>query len=713
MLSENDLKIITDAMGRIPNMVEQACFLNLWSEHCSYRSSAPLLKTFTTTGEKVIIGPGDDAAIIDIGDGLVLAIGMESHNHPSYVDPFNGASTGVGGIVRDIISMGARPIALLDPLYFGPLNTPKNLYLFEHIIEGISNYGNCIGVPIVRGETFFDETYSGNPLVNVACIGLAHKNNIITAKAQKAGNKIILIGSTTGRDGLGGASFASKDLSESSEAEDKPSIQIGDPFIEKLLIEATLEIVSKGYTKSCRDLGAAGLAGASCEMASKGNLGMYIRADDVILREEGMVPYEILIAESQERMLFEVDPKDVNVVLEIAQKYDLNASVIGELTERLNYTVEFKDKIVADIPIKLLAEGSPTCELPSIEKASVGDSTNIEMPLDLKQTLLDVLSSHNIASKEWIYRQYDHDVQIRTAVGPGDDGAVLKIKDEKGIVLSCGCNPRHTFIDPYEGGKGTLYENAMNIAVKGGKCLALVDCLNFGNPNKPEIYWSLKNAILGLGDGARELNIPVVGGNVSLYNESDEFDTAIIPTPSIAVVGTTSMVSSTPASEFINENDFIILIGETKNECGGSEYYNVTGNKTCGIGPKVPHNAQKIVNAITKIINTKKVTSSHDISMGGIGVALAEMCNNIGAEVDLTNIEKLRDDDILFSESCARALITTKNPESLKYILQDIPHYIIGKVGGNKLKVNLSNNSIEITLEEIKFARESLTRTMT
>ncbi|MDW7733571.1 MAG: phosphoribosylformylglycinamidine synthase subunit PurL, partial [Methanolobus sp.] len=409
MLPENDLNIVTKEMGREPNLVEQGCFLNLWSEHCSYRSSAPLLKTFTTTGDRVIIGPGDDAAIIRFGNGWALALGMESHNHPSYVDPYNGAATGVGGIVRDIISMGARPIALMDPLYFGSLNNPKNLYLFEHIIEGIAGYGNCIGVPVVRGEALFDESYSGNPLVNVVCVGLAREENIVTACAQKAGNKLVLMGSTTGRDGLGGASFASRDLSESSEAEDRPSIQIGDPFTEKLLIEATLEAIGKGYVKSCRDLGAAGLAGASSEMASKGNLGMTIIADNVILRETGMAPYEILIAESQERMLLEVEPQDVQAVLDIAAKYDLNGSMIGELTEELTYTVEFKGEIAADIPIKLLTEGAPTFERPSAAPAPREEGDKPEIPADLKKAILDVLSSHNIASKKWIYRQYDHE----------------------------------------------------------------------------------------------------------------------------------------------------------------------------------------------------------------------------------------------------------------------------------------------------------------
>ena len=713
MLSENDFKIVTEKMGREPNLVEQGCFLNLWSEHCSYRSSAPLLKTFTTTGERVIIGPGDDAAIVNFGNGWVLAIGMESHNHPSYVDPYNGAATGVGGIVRDIISMGARPIALMDPLYFGPLNSPKNLYLFEHIIEGIAGYGNCIGVPVVRGEAFFDEAYSGNPLVNVVAVGLAREEDIVTACAQKAGNKLILMGSTTGRDGLGGASFASRDLSEESEAQDRPSIQIGDPFTEKLAIEATLEAIRNGYVKACRDLGAAGLAGASSEMAAKGNLGMYIIADNVILREEGMVPYEILISESQERMLFEVEPHNVQAVLDIAQKYDLNASVIGELTEELTYTVEFKGDIVADIPIKLLTEGAPTFERPSMAPALREEGDKPEMPNDLKATVLKVLSSHNVASKRWIYRQYDHEVQLRTVIKPGDDSGILRIDGNEGIAMSCGCNPRHTLLDPYQGGKGTLIENAMNLAVKGSRGIAVVDCLNFGNPEKPDIYWQFKHAILGLGDGCRELSIPVVGGNVSLYNESEEFRTAIPPTPSIGVVGYISDVTVAPPGMFMNEGDTIILVGTTKDEMGGSEYYSLAGKKKNGKVPQVPEDVSAIIDAVIRTVESGKVTASHDVSLGGLAAALCKMCVNMGASADLTSTgQEMRADDVLFSESYSRAIITTSEPEAVEKLLGNIPHTVIGTAGGSELKITGNGFSISVQLEEIKEAEESLTKLM-
>ncbi|AKB83633.1 Phosphoribosylformylglycinamidine synthase, synthetase subunit [Methanosarcina barkeri 3] len=713
MLPEEDLKIIKEELGREPTLVEQGCFLNLWSEHCSYRSSAPLLKTFTSTGENVIIGPGDDAAIIKFDDGYVLAIGMESHNHPSYVDPYNGAATGIGGIVRDIISMGARPIALMDPLYFGPLDTPKNMFLFEQIIKGIAGYGNCIGVPVVNGETFFDRRYSGNPLVNVVAVGLCREEEVITARSQKAGNKIVLAGSSTGRDGLGGASFASRDLSESAEAEDRPSVQVGDPYTEKLVIEMTLEAMRKGYIKSCKDLGAAGLGGASSELAAKGGLGAHIIADAVPQREPNMNAYEILLAESQERMVFEVTPEDVDAVLALVAKYDLNGAVVGYLTEEQNYTVEFKGEIVADIPINFLTGGAPTCEKPSITPISpIEENKAPEIPEDLKAAFLKVLSSYNIASKEWIYRQYDHEVQLRTVVKPGEDSGVLKITDKKGLVLSCGCQPRATLLDPYNGGKIAVIENAMNLAVKGADGLAIVNCLNFGNPDRPEIYWQFKNAVLGLGDGARELSIPVVGGNVSLYNESDEFKTAILPTPSIGVIGKVNLETPLPSGFFAKPGDTIILVGETTADMGASEYYTCFGAQNAGKVPSVPKNAPEIIKAVIEAVRSGKLSSAHDLSLGGIAAGLARMCKNSGAKVDLSEISELKAEELLFSEAPARALLVTGEPEAVLGILKNVPHTIIGKVEGNSLEIKGKDLKISISLKEISDAYGSLTRFM-
>ncbi len=713
MLPEEDLKIIKKELGREPTLVEQGCFLNLWSEHCSYRSSAPLLKTFTTTGENVIIGPGDDAAIIKFEDGYVLAIGMESHNHPSYVDPYNGAATGVGGIVRDIISMGARPIALMDPLYFGPLDTPKNLFLFEQIIKGIAGYGNCIGVPVVNGETFFDRRYSGNPLVNVVAVGLCKEEKVMTSRSQKAGNKLILAGSSTGKDGLGGASFASRDLSESAEAEDRPSVQVGDPYTEKLVMEMTLEAIDKEYIKSCKDLGAAGLGGASSEQAAKGGLGAYIIADAVPQREPEMNAYEILLAESQERMVFEVAPEDVDAVLALVQKYDLNGAVIGHLTEKPNYTVEFRGEIVADIPIGFLTGGAPTCEKPSEAPIHREEGKKPETPEDLKAAFMKVLSSHNIASKEWIYRQYDHEVQLRTVVKPGEDSGVLRITDKKGIALSCGCQPRATLLDPYTGGRTAIIENAMNLAVKGAEGLAIVNCLNFGNPENPETYWQFKNAVLGLGDAARELSIPVVGGNVSLYNESDEFRTAIPPTPSIGMIGKVDLETPLPSGFFAKTGDSIILVGEIVPEMGGSEYYSCMGAGNAGKVPEVPKNAPEIIKAVIEAVKSGKLNSAHDLSLGGIGAGLARMCKNIGGKVDISEIAgEMKADEFLFSEAPARALLATAEPEAVQELLKGVPHAVIGTVGGDALEIKGKDFELSISLEEIKNAHESLTKFM-
>ncbi len=714
MLPEEDLNIIRKELGREPTLVEQGCFLNLWSEHCSYRSSAPLLKTFTTTGENVIIGPGDDAAVIKFEDEYVLAIGMESHNHPSYVDPYNGAATGIGGIVRDIISMGARPIALMDPLYFGPLDTPKNLFLFEQIIKGIAGYGNCIGVPVVNGETFFDRKYSGNPLVNVVAVGLCREENIMTARSQQAGNKLILAGSSTGKDGLGGASFASRDLSESAEAEDRPSVQVGDPYTEKLVIEMTLEAIEKGYVKSCKDLGAAGLAGASSELAAKGGLGAYIITDTVPQREPNMNAYEILLAESQERMLFEVAPENVDSVLALAAKYDLNGAVVGYLTEEPKYTIEFRGEIVADIPIGFLTGGAPTCEKPSVAPApqTEGEGKKPENPEDLKAAFLKVLSSYNIASKEWIYRQYDHEVQLKTVVKPGEDSGVLRITEKKGIALSCGCQPRATLLDPYSGGKTAIIENAMNLAVKGAEGLAIVNCLNFGNPDKPEIYWQFKNAVLGLGDGARELSIPVVGGNVSLYNESDEFKTAILPTPSIGMIGKVDLEMPLPSGFFAKPGDYIILVGETTAEMGGSEYYASLGAQNAGKVPSVPENAPAVIKAVIEAVKSGKLSSAHDLSLGGIGAGLAKMCRNTGAKVDLSEIGEMKAEELLFSEAPARALLATDEPEALQESLKDIPHATIGKVEGDTLEIKGKDFEISLSQKEISDAYGSLTKFM-
>ncbi len=713
MLPEDDYKKIAERLGREPTEVEQGCFLNLWSEHCSYRSSSSILKTFTTTGERVIIGPGDDAAIVRLEDGWVMAIGMESHNHPSYVDPYNGAATGVGGIVRDIISMGARPIALMDPLYFGPIDNEKNRYLFEHVIMGISGYGNCIGVPVVRGEAYFHESFSGNPLVNVVCVGLAREDKIVTATAQKAGNKLVLMGSSTGRDGMGGASFASRDLSEESESEERHSVQIGDPFTEKLVMEATLEAIDKGYVLACRDLGAAGLVGASSEMAANGKLGAHIIADNVHLRDVSLTPFEIMISESQERMVLEVEPGSVDQVLSIADKYDLIANVIGELTQETQYVVEYRGEIVADMPILFLCGGAPTYEPDFIPPVVERNTEKPPVPEDIKDIILKLLARPNIASKEWVYRQYDHEVQVRTMIKPGMDAGVLRIIDDtQGLALSCGCNPAHVEADPYNGGAGTVIENAMNLAAVGARPIALVDCLNFGNPERSEIFYQFKQASFGLGDAARKLETPVVGGNVSFYNESDEFGSAIAPTPSIGMVGWVRDLGTIPAGTFRQQDETVILVGDTKDELGASEYYSMLGLANNGVTPGLPENIDKVIDSLILAVESGLITAAHDISNGGLAVTLCEMVEQMGAEIDITGM-CTRDDDVLFSESYGRMVITTSEPDKVLEMMPGINCTIIGKTSGNGLSIKTLSGDINLSIDEINDARSSLSRLMT
>lgn len=634
---------------------------------------------------------------------------MESHNHPSYVDPYDGAATGVGGIVRDVISMGAQPIALMDCLYFGSLEKEKNRYLFEHVVQAISDYGNCIGVPVVNGEVLFHPSYDGNPLVNVVCVGLSQVDRYVTGRVKKPGSKIVLIGSTTGRDGLGGASFASRDLSEESEASDRPSVQIGDPYTEKLLIDATLEAVNQGYVLACRDLGAAGLSGASSEMCS--TFGGRITLDAIPLREAGLTPREILVSESQERMVLEVLPEHVDDMLAVARKYDLNGAVIGEVIEEQKYVVEWQGAIVADIPIKLLTEGAPLCT-PEPAAALPHREPPVVRGVTFQEKALRVLSSPNVASKEWVYRQYDHEVQTRTIVKPGEGAAVLSIDAPRGIALSSGCNPMQVAADPFKGAAATVFENAMNLAVKGAMPVAFVNCLNFGNPEKEEVFYQLERAVAGLSHAARILDTPIVGGNVSLYNESEEFHTAIIPTPSIGMVGIINDVSKSPSAFFNNEGDAIVILGKTYPEYGGSEFAELFG--IGGIAPKPRAGIKTTIDTLVEAVETGKISAANDVGRGGILSALAYMCARFGAKVDLSNC--LAEENELFSETSGRAILTVDRREldSILTLLgaRDVPFAFIGTVGGKALSIVVGNSALTLPLETIKRSLSILNESM-
>lgn len=688
MLSAQDLALLRTSLGRDPTDVEMACFENLWSEHCSYRTTKPLLRTLPTEGDEVLLGPGDDAAIVRFSDTCALAIAMESHNHPSYVDPYNGAATGVGGIVRDILSMGARPIALMDPLYLGTLDNEKNRHLFEQIVAGIRDYGNCIGVPVVRGELVFDPSYSGNPLVNVVCVGIVDPGRSITARVKAPGNHLVLIGAATGRDGLGGASFASRDLAEDVQVTELPNVQVGDPLTEKNLIDAILEMAETGKVLSCRDLGAAGLAGASSEMAS--TFGAVIHADRVHLRETGMVPLEIMLAESQERMLIEVAPEDVALMGTIAEKYDLGWSDVGEVIAEPRYIVKFHGEVVADLPIDLLVGGAPLC---TREKRPY----SAEMPFSrpdaaVKDLALAVLSHPDVARKDWIIEQFNQDVQLRT-VSVRHDAAVLRLED-KGLVFSCGCNPRHVFIKPFEGTANAVIENASNLACLGAEPLCIVNCLNFASPEHPEIYWQLEQCVLGLGDAARAIETPVVGGNVSLYNESDEFGTRIKPTPSLGMIGRGEVREWTAPKD----GDILALIGATEPDFGGSVLDAVTG---CG-GPAPGMADPAVVAVVRDLVRAGSVTAATDLSRGGLLAALVKMAPQ--AEVSLTG-DPLEE---LFSETYGRFLVAVRDEADLA----GVEHRTIGRVGGNTLTLRLKDGEVIITPEELETALSSISRLM-
>jgi len=715
MLPAEDLKLVVEKLKRQPNELEQGIFLNLWSEHCSYRSSWPLLKNFKTDGDNVIIGPGDDAAIVKFDEEYILSISMESHNHPSYIDPYSGAATGVGGIVRDVISMGTPAVAVLAPFYLGPLDSEKNRWIFDNILKGSADYSETIKVAGIRGESYFDERYSGNPLVNVVCVGLGKKENMMTSISKKAGNRFVLFGSKTGRDGLGGAAFASADMSE-DDSPKRDTIPAGDAALEKRVIDATMEIIDKKLIECCRDLGASGLSGASVEMAEKGGFGFHLIADDVPLFFDNLTIYEIMLSETQERMLAEVKPENMDAVMEIMKKHNVLATDVGYLTDDGIYRIEHKGKIEAELPIKFIVSGVPKVEMPSKAPEKRSDalvSQKPALPADMKACVLKTLSSYNLASRKSVWESYAKTALPMVYGESGGDAGIIKVTDKEGVAMTCGCEPAICLLDPYTGAVITVIENSMNIAVKGALGLCLVDNLNFGNPTKPDQYWYLKQSVLGLSDAAKKLNIPVVGGNVSLYNESSEFDTAILPTPAIGILGKVSFEKPIPTSFFKEADEMILLIGTTKAELGGSEYNRVAGVETAGTVPSVPADYDKIIAAVAKACASGDVTTAHDISHGGLAKAFASMLTGVGADVDLSGLGIDRADDLLFSESPARAILTVKSTDKIAEIMKGIPCVVIGKtVKGGGLKIKTAKETLEFTKAEIDDASSSIDKAM-
>ncbi|AIF68554.1 phosphoribosylformylglycinamidine synthase [Palaeococcus pacificus DY20341] len=696
-------KLIRERLGREPNEVEKAMLEVMWSEHASYKSSRKWLKLLPTKNEHVILGPGEDAGVVKFDENTAIVVGIESHNHPSAVEPYGGAATGVGGIVRDILCMGARPIALLDPIRFGPLEKERNRYLFEYVVKGIADYGNRIGVPTVGGETEFDESLDNYTLVNVACIGLMSPEELVHSYVEESGLLLVLVGNKTGRDGIHGVTFASEELSENAEEEDRSAVQIPDPFTEKLLIEATLEALKTGKVKALKDLGGGGLTCASSEMAGKKGFGAIIYADRVPQREPNMNAMEVMISESQERMLFAVRKEDLNEITKIFEKYELEWVVVGETIEEPRYIVYWGDEKIADLPIGLLAD-VPIIEWEanpySIEK-------DVETPeISVEEALIRVLSSPNVIDKEWVYRQYDHEVQGRTVLKPGLDAAVLKINDEYGLAFVSDGNPSYSYLNPYHGAMSAVVEAVRNLVSVGARPLALVDNLNFASPERPEVYWSFIETIKGLRDAAKAFSLAYVSGNVSFYNEVG--NKPIKPTPVVAALGRVKLENITTMN-FKSEGEMIGIVGITKKELGGSELYRVLGIDG-GVAPKVElEREKKNAEGILKAIELGLVKAVHDVSKGGIAVALTEMAlaGGVGFEVDISKVpveRELSPVEVLFSESQARFIVSF-NKESLEKLRELFDEFaVIGEVKGEALL--FKNKEEELTRLSLEKAQE-------
>lgn len=680
-------------LHREPNYLELGMFAVMWSEHCCYKNSRSLLKLFPTSGPQVIQGPGENAGVVDIGDGQAVVFKIESHNHPSAIEPYQGAATGVGGIVRDIFTMGARPIALLNSLRFGPINEVRIKSLFSGVVAGIAGYGNCLGIPTVGGEVYFHDSYTGNPLVNAMCVGLVRHDEIALAVAGEIGSPIMMVGSKTGRDGIHGATFASEELTESSQQK-RPSVQVGDPFMEKLLIEACLELIKEDLVIGMQDLGAAGLTSSIAETVSKSGYGVEVDVLLVPRREADMSAYEVMLSESQERMLVVPRPGTEKRIAEIFSKWELDASVIGRVTDDGLFRVLSGNKVEGEIPLRALTEDSPVYVRQGVVPDYYEEYKNFSvdsLPVpDFEQTLLQLLSAPNIANKAWVYEQYDHQVMNNTVLLPGGaDAAVLRIKDtSKGVALTTDGNGRLVFLDPYAGGQAVVCEAARNLACTGAKPLALTNCLNFGNPEKPQVYWQMENAVKGMAEAAEYLQIPVVSGNVSLYNESGE--QAVYPTPVVGMVGLIEKLDRCCNMGFQRPGDMIVHLGPINLELGGSEYLAVCHGIEKGAVPSVDLSQEKkLIELLLQLHRHKRLTSCHDISEGGLAVALSEsaLAGNLGFVVDIKDTVPFH--KWLWAEGGGRVVISC-SPEQWEPLKKEaqalgVETTVLGEVGGSNL----------------------------
>jgi phosphoribosylformylglycinamidine synthase len=698
-LTAEEYERILAVLGRTPTFEELGVFSVMWSEHCSYKSSRRFLRQLPTTGPDILQGPGENAGIVDVGDGLAVVFKIESHNHPSFIEPYHGAATGVGGIIRDVFTMGARPIASLNALRFGAIDHPRTPYLLKGVVAGIGGYGNCVGVPTVGGEVYFDEGYNGNILVNAFTLGTVRADRIFRARAAGVGNPVMYVGSRTGRDGIHGASLlASREFDAKSE-ELRPAVQVGDPFTEKLLIEACLELMQRDLIVAIQDMGAAGLTSSSVEMAGRGGTGIRLNLNAIPTREDNISPYELLLSESQERMLIVAKAGCEEEVRAIFSRWDLQAEVVGQVTDDGQFRAYWDGEEVVRIPVTALTDDAPVYERPVAQPADLAERQRLDLdaiplPVDYGQTLLTLLTSPNLASKEWIFRQYDSFVCGNTVVHPGSDAAILRVKGAtKGIGLTVDCNSRYCLLDPYRGGQIAVAEGARNLAVSGARPVALSDCLNFGSPERPEVMWQFQQAIAGIRDACLALGLAVVSGNVSFYNETE--GRAIPPTPTIATVGVLAELTHHVTQWFKNPGDVIVLLGDSQEELGASEYLAVIHGRTAGAPPMLDLAKEKRVQDLCLAAAREGLFSSaHDVAEGGLVVALAEACISrpekaIGARVALKG--DMRPDALFFGESQSRVLASL--PRTALPRLQELARAAdvslteLGEVGGAELDV--------------------------
>ncbi len=713
-LTEEEFQKIVGILSREPNLTELGIFSVMWSEHCSYKSSRVHLKRLPTRGECVIQGPGENAGVVNIGDDFVAVFKIESHNHPSFIEPYQGAATGVGGIIRDIFTMGARPIALMDSLHFGPLDKAKNRALMEGVVAGIAGYGNSIGIPTVGGETFFAECYSSNPIINVFCLGIAKKKALFYGRAEGAGNPIIYVGAKTGRDGIHGATMASAEFGEASQAK-RPTVQIGDPFLEKLLLEACLEAMGSGAIVGIQDMGAAGLTSSTCEMGARAGTGIELDLGKVPQREEKMTPYEIMLSESQERMLIVGEKGKEELILKIFSKWGLDATVIGQVTDTGLLSVKNRNKLEAQIPNKALADQAPVYNRPKCKPAYLDQVNNLDPeqvkePIDFNETLVRLISTCNLFSKRWIYQQYDYMVRTNTLVPPGSDAAVLRIKaTNKALAMSLDGNPRYCYLNPKLGAMIAVAESNRNLIVSGARPLAATNCLNFGNPENPEVMWQFSEVIDGIAEACLAFNTPITGGNVSFYNET--LGKGIFPTPVIGMVGLIEDIAHLTTCWFKEENDVVVLLGEASAKLGGSEYLFQIQGLTKGPLPEFSLNKELAVHkTCMEAIRAGIIKSAHDCSEGGLAVALVECTvanpdRFLACEVELSS--KVRPDSILFGETQSRIIVSIHESDlnQLQKTAQkhDAPMNVLGKVNPGPLEININQQKkISLPIDSLR-----------